>query len=41
MLQALVAGRLVFLQFFILAGFAILAEVDKQIIISDRHDGTP
>jgi hypothetical protein len=29
MLQALVARRFVLLQFFMLAGFAILAEVDK------------
>jgi hypothetical protein len=41
MLQAFVARRLMFLQLFMLTSLAILAEVDKQVIISDRHDGTP
>jgi hypothetical protein len=40
-LQALVAGRLILLQLFMLAGLAILAEVDKQVVISDRHSDAP
>jgi hypothetical protein len=41
MLQALVARRFVLLQFFMLAGFTIPAEIDEQVIISNRHGGAP
>jgi hypothetical protein len=40
MLQTLVAGRFVFLQLLMLAGFAVFVKPDKQVVILDVHDGT-
>jgi len=39
MLQTLVAGRFVFLQLLMLAGFAVFVKPDKQIVILDAHGG--
>lgn len=41
MLQAFIAGRLILLQLFMLASLTILAKVDKQVIISNRHSRAP